>query len=164
MNCSLTKPYALIAAAIAMLCGAAALGYFFLNWISLLVAVGLVSTVSFVMIPEIHSSINDYVACRGPSQRCSIAPVINNLGIAAELISIVSWTVAAALEIPAIAALASFFFAWIGVALEAVAAGLRLTGIASALAASGILVGVLSNLVAYKACRDSEGDGGPPLN
>jgi hypothetical protein len=163
LNCSLTKTYALIFGAIAMLGVAIVLAYFFLNWPALLVAIGLAATVSFVMIPQIRSSISDYATCRGPSQRCSINSTIDILGQAAALISIVSWVGAVALEIPALAALASILFAWLGVTLAGLAASLRITGIVGAGACIGVLLGVLTSVIDYKACRDSEGSGGGPM-
>ena len=162
MNCSLTKTYALIAAAIAMLGAAMALAYFFLNWVVLLVAIGLAASVDYVMIPEILSSIRAYAICRGPSQRCSIDLTISTLGQAAALISITSWVVAVALEISAIAAFLSFFFSWLGIPMAATAAALRITGIVGAGACIGVLLGVLTNVRNYEACRDTEKNGGGP--
>jgi hypothetical protein len=81
------------------------------------------------------------------------------------LLSIVSWTVAVALEIPAVAALASFFLAWIGVSLAALAATLRLAGIGGAAACAVVLIGVATNVAGYAACRDNEATGGGgPIN
>ena len=164
MNCSLTKTYALIVGAIAMLAAAVVLAYFFLNWIALLAAIALALTVSVAMIPAIRSSILAYVACRGPSQRCSIGSTIDVLGQAAALVSVVSWTIAVALEIPAIAALASFFLAWLGASLAGAAAALRITGIVGAAACAAVLAGVATNVAGYAACRDSEAAGGGPIN
>ena len=165
MSCSLTKTYVLISIAVAMLAAAVVLALFFLNWVALLAAIALAATVSFAMIPAIRSSIRDYVTCRGPSQRCSISSAIDTLSQAAVLLSIVSWTVAVALEIPAVAALASFFLAWIGVSLAALAVPLRLNGIAGAAACAVVLIGVATNVASYAACRDSEATGGGgPIN
>ena len=167
MNCSLTKTYALIASAIAMLAVAVVLAWFFLNWIALLAAIALAGTVSLGMIPAIRGSIDAYVACRGPSRRCSIASAIDVLGQAAALVSVAAWVAAVALEIPALAALASWFFAWLGVSLAGIAAGLRVSGIVGAVACAAVLAGVATNAAGYAACRDSEGPGGPgggPIN
>lgn len=165
MKCSTTKTYILISSAVTMLGTAVALAYIFLNWVGLIFAIGLAATVSFVMIPQIRHAIREYSDCRGPSQGCDVSSSINSLGQAAALVSIVSWTIAVALEIPALAALASIFFSWIGATLAAVAAGLRLTGAIGAAACAAVLVGVATNFASYVACRDSEapGGGGGPI-
>jgi hypothetical protein len=165
VSCSLTKTYVLISVAIAMLVAAVVLAYFFLNWVALLAAIALAATVSFAMIPAIRSSIRDYVTCRGPSQRCSISPAIDVLSQAAVVLSITSWTIAVALEIPAVAALASAFLAWLGVSLAVLAVPWRLPGIGCAAACAAVLVGVLTNVSGYAACRDDEAaGGGGPIN
>lgn len=167
MNCSLTNVLALIATAVAMLglaIGMALLaGYV---W-PLFLAAALVAVVTLVVIPALKNALQAYADCRGPSQVCSMTSAINSLGQAAAIVSAISFAVAGALQLTALAELASLVASWLGVATEVIVAALVLSGEIACGAAIVILLGVLTNALAYKSCMDKQqpasgpGPGGP---
>jgi hypothetical protein len=175
MNCSLTKVYALITAAIAMLATAIAAASIFFNIPGLIVAIGLAGAVSGIpgtnlgMISQIRLGLLEYDRCRGPSERCSMGPNIDLLGRAASLLSVVAWIAALALQISALGFITSFFLAWLGVSMAAAGEALKWSGIVGAAATAAVLVGLLTQVRNYQVCRDEEapigtGGGTSPIN
>jgi hypothetical protein len=57
--------------------------------------------------------------------------------------------------------LAAIEFGWFGIVLHIAAGYLVNIGIAACVAATGILLGVLSNAYSYKSCMDQQGQPGP---
>jgi membrane protein YdbS with pleckstrin-like domain len=174
MPCSLQTAYNLIAVAIAMLAAAVAAALIFFNVPGLAVAVGLVLAVSGIpftdlgLIPQIRKAIQAYQDCRGPESRCTLNHSIDLLGQAAAIVSVFSWLAALALQITALGFITSVFLSWLGVAPLAAGEALKWSGIAGAVACSIILVGLVTQLRAYEACRDavspSEEDVTSPIN
>ncbi|MEN8136235.1 MAG: hypothetical protein ABFS18_11975 [Thermodesulfobacteriota bacterium] len=155
MNCNLNTVSGLIAAAIAFLGAAIVLAYYWPSAYPLFGAAALVGVVTFVLIPSIMNALNEYAECRGPSSVCSISHSINTLGQAASIISVVSFTVAAILQITALAFISSWFLALIGVAMEVAVAALVYSGMVACGATILILAGVLTNAFSYKSCMDN---------
>ena len=158
MNCSLDKVAGLISAAIAALLAAIALAWLWMTALPLFAAAALVATVTFSLIPAINQAIRDYAACRGPSGKCGTARTIDVLGQAASTLSFVSFAVAGAMQVAALAFLFSWFLAWIGVGMMVAVLFLVKAGIVSCAITALILIGVLSNAWAFKKCMDAEQD------
>jgi hypothetical protein len=156
MNCSLNKVAGLIAAAIAALIAAIGLSYLWITALPLFGAAALVASVAFYFIPAIKQAILDYVACRGPSDKCRISLALDNLGQAAAILSVVSFAVAATMQIAALAFLYSWFLSWLGVGMMAAVVLLVKAGQYSCAITGLILLGVLSNVWAYKKCMDEQ--------
>jgi len=156
MNCSLNKVAALIASAIAALLAAIALAYLWITALPLFAAAALVASVAFYFIPAIKQALLDYVACRGPSDKCRISLTIDTLGQAAATLSAVSFAIAAAMQVAALVFLFSWFLAWIGVGMMVAVLFLVKAGIFSCAITALILLGVLSNAWAYKKCMDQQ--------
>jgi hypothetical protein len=171
MQCNLQTAYTLIAVAIGMLAAAVAAASIFFNVPGLAVAVGLVLAVSGIpgtelgLIPQIRKAIRKYQDCRGPDSRCTLNHSIDLLGQAASTVSVFAWLGALALQITALAFFTSVILSWLGVAPLAAGEALKWAGIAGAVACSIILVGLVTQLRAYEACRDatipSEGERSP---
>lgn len=161
MNCSLNKVAGLIAAAIAALVAAIALSALWITALPLFGAAALVASVAFYFIPAIKQAILDYVACRGPSDKCRISLALDNLGQAAAVLSVVSFAVAATMQIAALAFLYSWFLSWLGIGMMVAVALLVKTGQYSCAITVLILLGVLSNIWAYKKCLDEQQPSGP---
>jgi hypothetical protein len=162
MNCSLDKVAGLISGAIAALLAAIGLAHFWVAAIPLFAAAALVATVAYYFIPAIKSALLDYAACRGPSDKCSISMGVSTLGQAAATLSVVSFSVAAAMEVAALGFLFSWFLAWLGVALQVAVAALVLSGTFSCAIVILILLGVLTNANSFKNCMDSQNPDVPP--
>lgn len=156
MNCSLNTVAALILSAIGILGAAIAMAHFWPTVAPLFVAAAFVAAVSFGLIPAIKNALLAYQTCRGRSEKCTISSLINTLGQAASIISFVSFAVAASMQIAALAALASWVLAWLGVAMEVAVAALVYSGMATCGIVMGILVGVLTQSYAYKNCMDRQ--------
>lgn len=156
MNCSLSKFYTMIASAIALLALAVAGALVPFNVVGLSVSIASVLTVSIFLIPGMRAELRAFDTCMGPSTKCSVGPNIDLLGQVASIVSAVAFIAALALEISAIAAIATVIFAWIGLTLEAGAALLKYSGIVASAAAGLILVGLLTNVRNYEACRKAE--------
>ena len=156
MNCSLNSVIALISAAIAALAGAIALAIIFFNLPGLIIATILVGTVTFALIPQIKAGLQAYADCRGPSETCTMSLALNTLGQAAGIISIISFAAAIALLITALAFIVSVILSWLGLTLAAAAEILQIAGCVGCGAGILILLGVMTNALAYKACRDSQ--------
>jgi len=158
MKCSLTTVLLLVLLAIACLLtaiGFAVYGYVPVNFWSLFVAAGFVGVVSFVLISAIKNALLAYATCRGPSEKCSIASAINNLGQLPYLISAVTFAIAGALQIAAVAAFLIWIFgAAIAAAIIAQAATLITAGIISCGAGVVLLIGVLTDAYGYQSCMD----------
>jgi hypothetical protein len=169
MQCNLAKVYVLIASAIAMLAAAIAAASIFFNVPGLIVAIALALAVSGIpgtnlgIIAQIRLGLLEYDQCRGPSERCRIGPNIDLLGQAASLLSVVAWTIALVLQISALGFITSFFLSWLGVSLAAAGEALKWSGIVGAGAAAAVLIGLLTQVRNYEACRDAEGRGEPPI-
>jgi hypothetical protein len=159
MNCSLNTVVALIVSSTALLAGAIAAAYFWPTAYPLLAAAAMVAVVSFGLIPAIKNALLAYAACRGPSRECSISTGINTLGQAASIISVVSFAVAGAMQIAALAFLFIWFLAWIGVGMQAAVAALVYSGIAACVAVIIILAGVLTQAFSFKNCMDRTSGG-----
>jgi len=117
-------------------------------------AAAMVGIVSFALIPAIKDALIAYAACRGPSSKCSISYSINTLGQAASIISVVSFTIAGLLQVTALAFMASWILALIGVAMEPAVAALVYSGIAACGATILLFAGVLTDAYSYKSCMD----------
>jgi hypothetical protein len=161
MNCSLNTVAGLISGAIAALLSAIALAYLWITALPLFAAAALVASVAFYFIPEIKKALLDYAACRGRSDKCRISLTIDTLGQAAAALSAISFAVAAAMQITALAFLFSWFLSWLGVSMMAAVLILVKAGIFSCAITILLLLGVLSNAWAYKKCMDEQQPGGP---
>jgi hypothetical protein len=156
VNCSLSKFYTMIASAIALLALAVVGALIPFNVVGLAISIASVLTVSIFLIPGMRAELRAFDTCMGPSTKCSVGPNIDLLGQVASIVSAVAFIAALALEVAAIAAIATVIFAWIGLTLEAGAALLKYSGIVASGAAGLILVGLLTNVRNYEACRQSE--------
>ena len=164
MNCSLSTVAALISLAIASLLGAIAAAYFWPIAIPLFLAAALVATVTFVLIPAIKSAILAYTTCRGGTKTCPISGGIDTLGQVAAAISAVSFAIAGALQVAALAFLFTWFLSWIGVGMEVAVAALVHSGMLACAIGVLLLIGVLSNVYSYKNCMDKLSPGlGPQV-
>lgn len=159
MNCSLNTVAGLIATAIALLVAAIVISYLWVTAIPLFIAAALVASVAFYFIPAIRTALQDYAACRGPSDKCTISDLLNTLGQAAAVLSLVSFTVAAIMQIAALSFIASWVLSWLGVSMEAAVAFLVTAGQYSCAIVALILLGVLTQAWAYKKCMDQQGAG-----
>lgn len=155
MKCSLNGVYAYIALAIAALVSALVFAALWVTAIPLFAAAALVATVAYVLIPKIKSELQAYVACRGPG-KCSISISINTLGEAAGTLSVVSFIVAGALQITALALIASFFLSWLGLSIQVAVAILVKSGTYACAITALLLLGVLTNAIAFKNCMDKQ--------
>ena len=170
VNCSLTKAYALIVSAIAMLAAAIALAVIFFNIPGLIVAIALVLAVSGIpftdlgMVDQIRIALREYATCMGPSENCPIAPSIDLLGKVPMIIGIASWTMALVLQISGLGFLASWILAWVGLPLIAAGEALKIAGSLLVGAGAVMLIGLLTQVRTYEDCRKSEGQPGGPIN
>ena len=155
MNCSLSTVNALIWGAIAALLAAMALAYLWVAALPLFAAAALVASVSFYFIPHIKQALLDYATCRGPGN-CSITEGVNTLGQAAAMLSLVAFALAGAMEITALGFIFSWFLSWLGVAMQVAVLALVHTGLVSCAIVVLILIGVLTNVYAYKNCMDKQ--------
>src|SRR5438034_258048 len=89
MPCSLTKYYAMLVAAVASL-SAAVVAAYFASIPSLGVAIVAVGAASGLL-PFIKDEMNAYARCRGASSTCNMGPNINLLGVAAGILSGISF-------------------------------------------------------------------------
>jgi hypothetical protein len=156
MNCSLNTVAGLISAAIALLLGAIVLSYAWVAAAPLFIAAAMVATVSLYFIPHIKAALLAYAACRGPAGKCSLSLGINNLGQAAAVLSLVSFLAAGLLEIAALALLASWILAFLGVTAQAAVAALVTAGQFSCAIVILVLLGVLTNAWSFKSCMDKQ--------
>jgi len=154
MNCSLNTFAALIAAAVAALLAAIILAYLWITAFPLFAAAALVASVTFYFIPAIKKALDDYVKCRGPSDKCRIALTVDTLGQAASTLSFVSFALAGAMQIAALAFLFTWLLAWIGVGIMAAVLILVKAGMFSCAITVLILLGVAADAWAYKKCLD----------
>lgn len=159
MKCSLNGVLWLIVLAIALLSSAMVVANFWPTAYPLFAAAALVAAVSLILIPAIKNALLAYAACRGASEKCSIATGINTLGEAAGILSFIAFAIAGAMQIAALAFLFSWFLAWIGVAMEAAVAALVYSGIAACGVVILILVGVLTQAYSYQSCMNQQGAG-----
>lgn len=81
---------------------------------------------------------------------------MDTAGQVAAAISAIAFALAGALQIAAIAAFAVYFLAWIGVGLEVAVVYLVRTGMCACAIGVLLLLGVLSNVLAYKSCLDTQ--------
>jgi hypothetical protein len=155
MNCSLTAVILWILGAAASLGLAMGLAYS-LNILALVGAIALVTTVAFLMLPQLRSALNAYATCRGSIADCSIIPAINVLGQIGVIGALVFYTLALGFEFAAIAAFLTIILGWLGGILTLTAAGMVAAGnIASGLAILLLLLGVLTDALVFKNCCDS---------
>jgi hypothetical protein len=162
MNCSLTKFYTLLGVAIALLVVAIVMGIFFVNIPGLIIAIASVVGVT-ILIPILKAELEAYEKCRGQSLSCHIAPAIDWLGLAASVLSVISFTIALLLVTNASTLLSNFFTAWLGLALQGAAQAVALAGVAGCAAALGYLGMLYQSLSDYVTCKDKEDAGsGPP--
>jgi hypothetical protein len=157
MNCSLDTVRNLILGAIAALLAAIALAGFWMTALPLFAAAALVASVSFYFIPAIRKALVEYARCRGPSDKCTVANTINTLGQAAAILSVVSFALAGAMQIAALALIATWLLAWLGLTIQAAVAILVTTGVAACATVVFVLIGVLSNAYSFKSCMDQQG-------
>lgn len=153
MDCSLNRVVADITGAITALVAAIALAALWVAAIPLFAAAVLVASVSLYFIPHIKQELLEYMRCRGPGE-CATSIAINNLGQAAAVLSIVSFAVAGAMQVTALAFIFSWFLAAIGIAMQAAVGILVASGVTSCAVVVFILLGVLSNAWSYKKCMD----------
>jgi hypothetical protein len=116
----------------------------------------LVATVSFCFIPAIKNALLGYATCRGPAGKCTVATGVNALGQAAAVLSLISFALAGAMEITALAFIFSWFLSFIGIGIQAAVAILVASGMSSCAIVILILLGVLSNAYSYKSCMDQQ--------
>lgn len=161
--CSLSTFYTMAGIAIGLLVVAVIGAVIPYNIPGLILAIAAVISVT-VLISLMRNELAAYNACMGPSARCgSVSSLIDLLGQAAAVLSVLSFTAALALEIPAVAALTNWFTAWLGTSLGAIAAGLKAAGIAVCIATGLILAGLLTNVKTYEDCRNAERAPAPPV-
>ncbi len=156
-KCSLTAVILWIVGAIAALGLAMALAYFLLHIPALIVAIALVTTVAFVMLPQLRSALNAYATCRGSISDCSINPAINILGQIGVIGALVFYTLALGFEFAAIAAFLTVVLGWLGGILKLTAAGMVAAGNVTSGIAILLLLGVLTDAIVFKNCCDSHG-------
>ena len=156
MKCSLNTVYALITVAWGLLGAAFAAAYFWPTAAPLFAAAAMVATVSYYLIPHIKSALLSYVACRGPSEKCSPQLSINTLGQAAATLSVVSFLAAGLLQVTALAFISTWILAAIGIAMEPAVVALVYSGITSCVITIVILLGVLLNAWSYENCMDRQ--------
>jgi hypothetical protein len=161
MSCSLSKVGGLIAAAIAALVAAIGLAYLWMAALPLFAAAAIVASVAFYFIPEIKKAIFDYVACRGPSEKCRVNLTMDTLGQAAATLSVVSFAVAAVMQVAALAFLYSWLLSWLGVSTMVAVQLLVNAGTIACAVTALLLLGVLSNAWSYARCMDQQQAGSP---
>jgi hypothetical protein len=164
VDCSTTRAVALIWSAIAALLAAIAVAAFWAAAFPLFAAAALVALVAYGLIPAIKNAILAYVACRGASESCSPNLLIDTLGQVAATISAISFAVAGALQIAAIASILSGILSFFGIGTSVAVATLVHSGIVACAIGILLLLGVLTNLYSYKACMDKQDAGvGTPV-
>jgi hypothetical protein len=156
MTCSLSKVAGLISAAIAALVAAIVLAYLWVAALPLFAAAALVASVAFYFIPEIKKALLAYVACRGPSERCRINLTIDTLGQAAATLSVVSFAIAAVMQVAALAFLYSWLLSWLGVSTMAAVQLLVSAGQVACAVTAFLLLGVLTNAWSFAKCMDDQ--------
>lgn len=156
MNCSLSSVAGWAAAALTTLTSAVVLAWLWVSAVPLFAAAALVATVSLVLIPKMKQALLDYQKCRGNSAKCSLKLGIDNLGMAAAALSAVSFAIAGAMQVAALALIFTWFFAAIGVGMSAAVLLLVKSGTFGCAIAALIIIGVLSNAWAYKKCMDEQ--------
>ena len=161
--CSLSTFYTMLGIAIGLLVVAVIGAVIPYNVPGLIVAIAAVISVT-VLISLMRNELAAYNACMGPSARCgSVNSVIDLLGQAAAILSVVSFAAALALEIPAVAALTNWFTAALGTTLGNIAYGLKMAGVAACVATGLILAGLATNVKTYEDCRNAERAPAPPV-
>jgi hypothetical protein len=136
------------------------LAYFWVAAIPLFAAAALVATVSFYFIPAIKDALLAYATCRGSSGKCTITTGVDTLGQAAAVLSLISFPLAGAMEVTALAFIFSWFLSWLGLSMQAAVAILVASGISSCAIVILILLGVLSDAYSYKNCVDQQSGSG----
>jgi len=126
----------------------------------LFAAAALVALVVAYFLPEIEKAIREYATSRGPSDKC----IVRTLGVdtfAAAIVALgcVSFALAGAMQITALAFLSSIILAWLGVALQVAVNDLVVAGIATCTTVIGILSGLLPLIYGYKRCMDKQSNG-----
>jgi hypothetical protein len=159
MNCSTDEAVAWIWSAIGALLAAIALAALWATAFPLFGAAALVAAVAYFFIPKIKDAIQAYIACRGPSQSCSANLSIDTLGQVAATISAISFALAGALQIAAIASFLSGILSFLGIGVSAAVIMLVHSGIVACAIGVLLLLGVLSNLYSYKSCMDKQDSG-----
>jgi hypothetical protein len=146
VKCNIGNIIALIIGAIATLAAAIAAAHFWLGAVPLFIAAALVAVVSFYFIPAIKNAL---LAC---PESCKVSSLINTLGQAAAILSVVAFLVAGAMQLTALAFIASWILSWLGVAMEAAVAALTYSGIATCFIVMLILFGLLTQVLANQKC------------
>ena len=163
MNCSLSSVYTYISLAIASLVAALVLAALWVTALPLFVAAALVATVAYVLIPRIKSELQAYATCRGSGGKCSISLTINTLGQAAATLSAVSFLLAGALQVTALAFIATWILSGLGLTMQAAVGILVASGMYACAITVLILIGVLTNATAFKNCMDKQSTGAGPV-
>jgi hypothetical protein len=159
MNCSLGSVYAYLALALVLLRAALTAALLWTAALPLFVAAGLVATVAYFLIPRIKDAQQAYAACRGPSGKCTISPSTHTLGQAAATFSVIAFAAAAALQLTALALIATWILAWLGMTVQAAVALLLHAGMYSGAITLLLLIGVMSNAALFKSCMDQQPSG-----
>jgi hypothetical protein len=81
-------------------------------------------------------------------------------GQAAAVLSLISFALAGAMEVTALAFIFSWFLSWLGLSMQAAVAILVASGISSCAIVILILLGVLSDAYSYKSCVDQQSGSG----
>jgi hypothetical protein len=146
VKCNIGNITALIIGAIATLAAAIAAAHFWLGAIPLFIAAALVAAVAFGFIPAIKNAL---LAC---PESCKVSSLINTLGQAASILSFVAFLVAGAMQIAALAFIATWFLSWLGVSMEVAVAALTYSGIATCFIVMLLLFGLLTQVLANSKC------------
>lgn len=155
MNCTLSKVNGLIWSAIAVLLAAIGAAWLWMTALPLFAAAAMAASVTVFFIPEIRQAIEAYVKCRGPSDWCKVTRISDALGQAAALLGTVAFAAAGALQLVALAAVASVLLSWWGVGMMAAVGIMVAAGtFACALAILWLLYAALA-AERYKKCMDS---------
>jgi hypothetical protein len=86
---------------------------------------------------------------------------IDTLGQAAATLSVVSFAVAAVMQVAALAFLYSWLLSWLGVSTMAAVLLLVTAGVVACAITALLLLGVLSNAWSYAKCMDEQQAGSP---
>lgn len=109
-----------------------------------------------IVIPKMRQALFDYVACRGPSIKCTLGTTLNKIAQITALLSGISFALAGVLQVAALALLYSFVLSWLGVAAEVAVAALVSAGIIACGAALTLLIIAQGYVYAFKRCMDDQ--------
>jgi len=156
MNCKLNAFEIYFTLAICLMALAMALAS---NWPTAFPLFGAAATIALlvsVVIPKMKQALLDYVACRGPSVKCSVGVTLYKIMQVTALLSGIAFALAGALQVTALAFISTFVLAWLGVATSAIVAVLVSSGILICGTAAVILFIIQGQAWAFARCMDEQ--------